>query len=179
MGFGVESLNRGALSNYKIAVSKFDGENSTADFFVNGGTSSVGNSNSILNISETDRQKLQALFKNLLHEQNENKPLSIADVMAILDQIIRKISQPDSTMPKEVAKDSLADLFNPRSSKYPDYVPINSSLGGVLSRPQADCRPIDRMYKPVYGENALGERRIVGYRKITEQEQRKMFYQLG
>lgn len=157
----------------------FDGENSTVDFFVNGNSSSFGNSNTILNVSDFDRQKLQALFKNLIKDKKTKEPISITAIVDILEKILRKISQPDFTMPKEIAKDSLADMFNPGSSKYPDYVSVDSSLGRVLSRPQSDCRPVDRMYKPVYGEDAMGQRRIVGYRKISEQEQRKMFYQLG
>ena len=178
MGFGVESLNKGSLANFQIAIRRFDGENSTADFFARGGCTGDNRHNTILNISDEDRQKLQELFRAILQGKKDNKPLSKSDILAALEEILIKISLPDNTMPKIAKKKDLVDLFKPRSSSsYPDFVPIDSPLGKTLSRPQMDYRPVDGMYRPVYGEDMMGQRRIIGYKKISEQEKRWLLYQ--
>ena len=160
MGFGVESLNKASLANCQIAITKFDGLNSTVDF------SSAGNLTKIL---ESDRQKLQLLFKNLLKKgEAEDGQLSRMDIIRALESIRIKLPQSDNS--PVVSKNPLSDLFVPNPKRYPDFVSADSPLGSVLGRTISDYRPVDDMYKPVYKYGALGQRTIIGYKKITQQE---------
>ena len=171
MGFGVESLNKDSLASCQIAITKFDGLNSTADFVSNNG----GN---IVKILESDRQKLQALFKNLLKRgESENGQLSRMDIIRALERITIKLPQINNQS-QRVPKNPLGDYFSPSSKRYPDYVPVDSPLGAVLGRTISDYRPVDDMYTPVYEDvGFLGQRKIVGYRKISPQERRTLYLQ--